>query len=172
MGELAGHPCIKRHAMDGWPLVRGGHLEHCRVDGPFAANTVDAVRAAAVAGIGIAMTTDRDVHEQYANGESREVVLEDARRSGLGTWAVYLSRSHLPTRVKALVEACARDSIPTGASSERRPRTAPPGCPVCRRRGRVMPAAFARQGTRSDASAMGLKEPEPADAALRAPRAT
>jgi DNA-binding transcriptional LysR family regulator len=105
MGELVSHPCIKLHAMDNWPLVREGHVEHFRVDGPFAANTVDAVRSAAIAGIGIAMTTYWDVHEQYASGELKEVVLEDARPSELGIWAVYLCRSHLPARVKALVEA-------------------------------------------------------------------
>ena len=116
MDELVSHPCIKLHAMDSWPLVRDGRIEHLRVDGPFAANTVDAVRAAVIAGIGIAMTTYWDVHEQYASGELKEVVLEDARPSGLGIWAVYLSRSHLPDRVKALVEALRARLNPDGAA--------------------------------------------------------
>jgi len=112
--ELVSHPCIKLHAMDTWPLIREGQIDHVRIDGPFAANTVDAVRAAALAGIGIAMMTYWDVHEQFASGELKEVFLEDARPSELGIWAVYLSRSHLPARVKALVEALRVRLNPTG----------------------------------------------------------
>jgi DNA-binding transcriptional LysR family regulator len=103
--------------MDTWPLIREGQIDHVRIDGPFAANTVDAVRAAALAGIGIAMMTYWDVHEQFASGELKEVFLEDARPSELGIWAVYLSRSHLPARVKALVEALRVRLNPTGRSA-------------------------------------------------------
>jgi len=105
LSELIRHPCIKLHAMDTWPLVRDGQIEQVRIDGPFSANTVDAVRAAALAGVGIALMTYWDVHDQLASGQLKEVVLEDAKSSELGIWAVYLSRSHLPTRVRALVGA-------------------------------------------------------------------
>jgi DNA-binding transcriptional LysR family regulator len=105
LSELGSHPCIRLHAMDSWPLMCNGGIEHIRVDGPFSASTVDAVRAASLAGIGIAMMTYWDVYEQLANGELEEITLTDAKPAELGIWAVYLSRAHLPARVKALISA-------------------------------------------------------------------
>jgi DNA-binding transcriptional LysR family regulator len=55
--DLVGHPCIKLHAMETWPFTRGGEMHRVRISGPLSANTVDAVRAACLAGAGVAMLT-------------------------------------------------------------------------------------------------------------------
>src|ERR1700754_4097582 len=34
-GDLAGHPCVKLHAMDAWPFMRGGEPDRVRVAGPL-----------------------------------------------------------------------------------------------------------------------------------------
>ncbi len=54
LGDLVSHPRIKLHAMETWPFVRGGELEQIRIAGPLSASTVDAVRAACLAGVGVA----------------------------------------------------------------------------------------------------------------------
>jgi DNA-binding transcriptional LysR family regulator len=103
--ELSGHRCIKLHAMDSWPFKRGSDLERVRTDGPLSANTVDAVRAACIVGVGIAMMTYWDVHEQIERGELIRISLSDAEPNELGIWAVFPTRRQLPMRVRALIDA-------------------------------------------------------------------
>jgi DNA-binding transcriptional LysR family regulator len=63
--DLVSHRCIKLQ-VDNWPFTRGGEMHRVRISGPLSASTVDAVRAACIAGVGIAMLTYWDVHEQIA----------------------------------------------------------------------------------------------------------
>jgi DNA-binding transcriptional LysR family regulator len=116
LDELISHPCIRLHAMDTWPLKRNGELERIRIDGPFSASTVDAVRAASIAGVGIAMMTYWDVYEQFASGALKRIVLTDAEPVELGIWAVFLTRAQLPGRVKAFIEAL-RERLQAGTPS-------------------------------------------------------
>lgn len=104
LGDLASHRCIRLHAMDTWPFKRGSELERLRVSGPLSANTVDAVRAACIAGVGIAMMTHWDVHKQLEHEELKRIVLGDAEPAELGIWAVYQSRRHMPVRVRAFID--------------------------------------------------------------------
>lgn len=103
--DLIGHPCIKLHAMDAWPFRRGEDVERVRVEGPLSTNTVDGVRAACLAGVGIAMMTYWDVYEQIARGDLKRIRLADAEPHELGIWAVFPTRRLMPTRVKTLIEA-------------------------------------------------------------------
>lgn len=73
--DLVGHPCIKLHAMDTWPFTRDGEMHRVRISGPLSASTVDAVRAACIAGVGIAMLTYWDMHKQIACGELQSIYL-------------------------------------------------------------------------------------------------
>ncbi len=115
-GDLMGHCCIKLHAMDTWPFKRGGEVDRLRVSGPFSANTVDAVRAACIAGVGIAMMTYWDVHKQIEREELKRIVLSDAEPVEMGIWAVYQSRRHMPVRVRAFIDAL-RQRLLAGTSS-------------------------------------------------------
>lgn len=103
--ELVGHPCIKLHAMDGWPMVRAGEVERIRINGPMAASSVDAVRAACIAGVGIAMLTYWDVHEQMERGELKRIVLSDVEPLEVGIWAVIPTRTLMPARVRAFIDS-------------------------------------------------------------------
>ena len=102
---LAGHSCIKLHAMDNWPFTRDGEMHRVRIGGPLSASTVDAVRAACIAGVGIAMLTYWDVHEHIARGELVRIVLADVKPLEVGIWAVFPTRSQLPARVRAFIDA-------------------------------------------------------------------
>jgi len=103
--DLVSHPCIKLHAMNTWPFTRGGELHRARISGPFSASTVDAVRAACIAGVGIAMLTYWDVHEQVARGELQRIVLTDVEPREVGIWTVFPTRTHMPARVRAFIDA-------------------------------------------------------------------
>ena len=102
--DLVSHPCIKLHAMDAWPFRRGGDAHRVRISGPLSANTVDAVRAACIAGVGIAMLTYWDVHEQIARGELQRIVLADVEPLAVGIWAVFPTRTQMPARVRAFID--------------------------------------------------------------------
>jgi DNA-binding transcriptional LysR family regulator len=103
-GDLARHRCIKLHAMETWPFRRGGELDRIRVGGPLSASTVDAVRAACMAGVGVAMMTYWDVHEQLARKELKRLVLADAEPMELGIWAIFPTRRQMPVRVRAFID--------------------------------------------------------------------
>ena len=114
--DLVGHPCIKLHAMDNWPFTRGGEMQRVRISGPLSASTVDAVRAACLAGVSIAMLTYWDVHEQIARGELQRIVLADVRPLEIGIWAVFPTRTQMPARVRAFIDAL-RDRLLAAADT-------------------------------------------------------
>ena len=80
-------------------------MHRVRISGPLSASTVDAVRAACIAGVGIAMLTYWDVHKQVAHGELQRIVLSDVEPLQVGIWAVFPTRTHMPTRVRAFIGA-------------------------------------------------------------------
>ena len=102
--------------MDTWPFTRGGEMHRVRISGPLSASTVDAVRAACIVGVGIAMLTYWDVHEQIARGELQRIVLADVEPLGVGIWAVFPTRSHMPARVRAFIDAL-RDRLLAAADA-------------------------------------------------------
>lgn len=125
--DLVSRSCIKLHAMDNWQFTRGGEMHRVRINGPLSANTVDAVRAACIAGVGIAMLTYWDVHEQIERGELRRIVLADVEPLEIGIWAVFATRTQMPARVRAFIDAL-RDRLiaaTDAASSATRRATSP-----------------------------------------------
>lgn len=103
--DLVSHPCIRLHGMDNWTFIRAGETCRVRIAGPLSANTVDAVRAACIAGVGIAMMTYWDVYEQVERGRLQRIVLADAKPLEIGIWAVIPTRTHMPLRVRAFIDA-------------------------------------------------------------------
>jgi len=103
--DLVSHACIRLHAMDNWPFTRGGEIFRARISGPLSASTVDAVRAACIAGVGIALLTYWDVHKQIKRGDLQRVVLADVKPLEVGIWAVFPTRTHMPARVRAFIAA-------------------------------------------------------------------
>lgn len=110
--DLGVHPCIKLHGMDTWPFMRGGEMHRVRISGPLSANTVDAVRAACIAGVGIAMLTYWDVRKQIERGELMSIHLTDVEPRAVGIWAVFPTRSHMPARVRAFIDALRERCLP------------------------------------------------------------
>jgi DNA-binding transcriptional LysR family regulator len=111
--DLARHRCVRLHAMGFWPFSRDGEPNPIRIEGAFSANTVDGVRAACIAGAGIAMMTYWDVRKQLESGELERVVFADYEPAELGIWAVFPSRKHRPARVTAFTDSL-RDRLLAG----------------------------------------------------------
>lgn len=103
--DLMKHSCIKLHAMEHWPFTHGGEMHRVIISGPLSASSVDAVRAACIAGVGIAMLTYWDVHEQIESGELRRIILTDVEPLQVGIWAVVPTRTQMPARVRAFIDA-------------------------------------------------------------------
>lgn len=103
--QLANHPCIRLQAMENWPFTQNGERRQVRIDARLLTSTVDAVRAACLAGAGVAMMTYWDVYQQIERGELKRIALSDAEPLELGIWAVFLTRAQMPLRVRAFIDA-------------------------------------------------------------------
>src|SRR5207247_10490280 len=94
---------------------------------PLSTSTVDAGRAACIASVGIAMLTYWDVHEQIERGELKRIVLADVKALEVGIWAVYPTRSHMPARVRAFIDALRDRVLAAGDAASSVTRRATPG---------------------------------------------
>jgi DNA-binding transcriptional LysR family regulator len=107
--DLAFHHCViagQSAASAHW-LLEGPHgQETVTVSGRFAANEMQAVIAAAIAGYGIAQLPDRMAEASIADGRLRRV-LDDYTTPAGGLYAVYPSSRHLSPAVKAFIELAA-----------------------------------------------------------------
>jgi DNA-binding transcriptional LysR family regulator len=109
LADLDEHRCIVLHSVPRWPVVVDGELQRRRVEARFATSSVDAVRTATLQGLGLAMLTYWDVHEQLRNGDLVAVVLEDAAMEDLSIWALTPTRRYAPARVKIFLDALERE---------------------------------------------------------------
>ena len=105
IAELEQHDCILLQAVGRWPLVVNGKLQRHNMSGRVHTTSVEAVRAAAAQGLGIAMLTYWDVYSHLRNGTLVRVELNDAEMEDLSVWAVAPTRRYVPTRVQAFLQA-------------------------------------------------------------------
>lgn len=105
LAELDAHACLTLHAMEAWPFSRDGRPLATRIEGRLAANSVDAVREACLAGAGLALLTYWDVAQDLARGTLVAVTLADAEPELLAIWAVLPTRQHMPARVRRFLDA-------------------------------------------------------------------
>jgi DNA-binding transcriptional LysR family regulator len=91
--------------MDTWPFMRDGEIHRVRVSGALSASTVDAVRAACIAGVGIAYLTYWDVHKLVEREKLKRIILTDVEPVEIGIWAVFPTRTPMPARARAFINA-------------------------------------------------------------------
>lgn len=106
--ELAQHDCVLLTGRDGrqevWRLLDpAGRPVDVRVRGRFESNYGEALRDAALAGLGIAMHSAWHVHRDLREGRLR-VVLPDHPVPASGIHAVMPGRTLVPPRVRAFVD--------------------------------------------------------------------
>lgn len=103
--HLQAHSCILLQAVPRWPFVQGEQLQRLRVSGRVNTTSVDAVRAAAIQGLGLAMLTHWDVFRQLRDSSLEQIQLTDASMEMLSVWAVMPTRRHIPVRVRVFLDA-------------------------------------------------------------------
>ena len=79
--DLARHRCINRRYAAGrglyrWRFARGGERVEVACEGPLTVNSEPLMRAAALAGVGVAMMAEEDVAADLAAGRLRRVLAE------------------------------------------------------------------------------------------------
>ena len=115
LADLAGHPCLVLTGQTHWPFDAGGRRRDMRVSGPFSSSSIEAVRVACCAGLGLALLSAWDVADDLASGELVALALADAEPQELAIWAVYPTARLIPQKVHAFVEALARRLRPPPA---------------------------------------------------------
>jgi len=107
--DLAGHHCViagPSAAGAPWVLEGPEGSETVTVSGRFAANEMQAVHAAALAGLGIAQLPLGIAEAAVAEGRLRRVLPEHTTPAG-GLYAVYPSSQHLSPLVRAFIALAA-----------------------------------------------------------------
>lgn len=106
LSDLAQHDCVIAPHPSGratWRLTApGGAEEEVQVTGRFSGNTAQALRRAAVAGLGIALLPPAMGRIDVAAGRLVPV-LPQYQRTGQGLTVLYPSRRHLPLAVSAFI---------------------------------------------------------------------
>lgn len=105
LSDLGAHYCILLQAIPRWPVMVNGTMQHKRMTGRVSTNSIEAVRTAAVQGLGLAMLTYWDICKQLAEGSLIKIKLEDAAMEELSVWAVTPTWRYQPTRVSVMLEA-------------------------------------------------------------------
>jgi DNA-binding transcriptional LysR family regulator len=101
--DLANHNCLMLSQQPYWTFNGPRGQERVKVSGNFQCNNGEAIRDAALAGLGIALKATWDIAGAIKTGRLR-VLLEDYPiSSDTSVWAVYPSRRNVPAKVTAFV---------------------------------------------------------------------
>lgn len=118
--ELSDHECLA-YLGDAnpnlWSFDTGGRIESFPIRSRFAASNGEALLAAAAQGFGITLQPDFIVADWLADGRV-VTVLGAFAAPGLGVHALLPSGTHMPFRVRALVEYLAASLRPGSADAE------------------------------------------------------
>ena len=104
-GDLAAHTCLRYTHLatqDEWWFDGPNGRESVRIGGPFRTNNGDALRAAAVAGLGLLYTPTFIVGDDIREGRLRTVMDEYAWETGI--YGVYPHNKHVSAKVRAFVD--------------------------------------------------------------------
>jgi DNA-binding transcriptional LysR family regulator len=105
-GELTDHACIVHRVTPSdseWRLLGPEGPVEVTVHGALSTNNNEAVRGAAVSGLGIALLPEYQVVEDVLAGRLRRV-LPDHTSGPLPAYLVYPSRRHLPPRTRVVMD--------------------------------------------------------------------
>ncbi|MEJ6850138.1 LysR family transcriptional regulator [Sinorhizobium fredii] len=104
IGDLAQHICLPAHNNESWKLEGPGGSLAYRPDGPLVTNSSEIIRAAVIAGAGIALRSTWDVSAELRDGRLVQVLPEWEGAHRLTLSAVYPSRQFLPAKVRLFVD--------------------------------------------------------------------
>jgi DNA-binding transcriptional LysR family regulator len=108
VGDLAGHNCLgytlpTPATADRWRFGRNGEIEQA-VSGTFRANNGDALREAALAGLGIAYQPTFIFTDDLRSGRLVPVVLDRPLFQFASAFAVYAPTRYVPAKVRRFID--------------------------------------------------------------------
>lgn len=115
LADLARHACLTRTGSDVWTFAQSAKERQLRVHGPFCSSLNEALRQAAVDGLGIGLHSQWDIGDLTKAGRLIEIHLEDARPRSLEVWALWPhGRLAAVPRVRVFVDQLAAMMTTTG----------------------------------------------------------
>jgi LysR family transcriptional regulator, transcriptional activator for dmlA len=100
--DLRKHNCLIYPGMS-WRFAYPNSISDVKVRGNWTSNNARALATAAAQGLGLARLSDYYFSEYLQKGEL-EIVLADYEVDDAANWIIYPNRSHLPTRVRYLID--------------------------------------------------------------------
>ena len=105
--DLAHHDCITlvrgRRVFDRWTFTEGGRRREIQVHGTLSSTSSEVVHGWVLAGLGLAARLRWDVLDEIEQG-GLVPCLETFMHEERSLYIVYVSRSHLPPRVRAFID--------------------------------------------------------------------
>lgn len=105
LDELAHHHCLTSTDTTHWSFISGAKKVNQRVNGRFAANSVEVLMEGCRGGLGIANFSLWYAEAAINKGIVTPIVLEDAEPETLGIWAVYPTSRLVPQKVRVFKDA-------------------------------------------------------------------
>lgn len=102
--DLAKHNCLMLSQQPYWTFNGPRGHERVKVSGNFECNNGEAIREAALSGLGIALKATWDIAGAIKNRRLMVVLADYPVASETSIWAVYPSRRNVPAKVTAFVD--------------------------------------------------------------------
>jgi len=102
--DLEMHNCLAAGALDVWRLEGPDGPCQFRAKGSIRSNSVELIREAVFAGVGISLLSTWDVSPALKSGELQVVLPTYRGMSTDAIWAVYPSRDFMPSKVNVFIE--------------------------------------------------------------------
>ncbi|MGJ8682218.1 LysR family transcriptional regulator [Paraglaciecola sp.] len=106
--DLHKHECIHLIGLDNWIFETADGIKSIKISGRFRTDNGEAIRDAAVYGLGITISSIWNCHKQLASGELVQVLSDYPLASDTAIWAVYPSSRLLAPKVRAFIDHCAQ----------------------------------------------------------------
>lgn len=101
--DLAGHNCLMLMQQPYWTFKGPEGLERIKVSGNFECNNGEAIREAALSGLGLALKATWDIAGAIKTGRLKTLLDDYPIASETSIWAVYPSRRNVPAKVTAFI---------------------------------------------------------------------
>ncbi|BEU04341.1 LysR family transcriptional regulator [Agarivorans sp. OAG1] len=102
--DLKHHSCIKQMGFDTWSFNTPNGLQNIKLKSRVRVDHGEAVRDAALQGLGVAMCAEWLVYKQLENGNLVEVLQDYSLNDAAAIWAVYPSSRLLAPKVRAFLD--------------------------------------------------------------------
>lgn len=102
--DLSRHDCLSPHNGEPWRLEGPRGPLVYRPTGRLNTNSSEVVREAVISGLGIALRSTWDIGGELSDGRLVQVLPAYEGSKNVSVSAVYPSRQHLPSRVRAFIE--------------------------------------------------------------------